>query len=193
MPASSFNLYAKWTTGEYTITLVANGGSSTDPIAEDYGASISAPTDPTREGHTFDGWYSDVELATEYVFDTMPGENITIYAKWSINSYQITFDSNGGSIVAPKPTYEGYTFAGWFEDEELTTEFEFTRMPAENLTLYAKWVIYEEAPISPSSSTDFAAIFLAYWWILPAGFVVFGLMSTMFSTKPKRRRYRRRY
>lgn len=131
-------LTAKWTANSYTIAFDTNGGSDIDPITQDYGTVITAPEAPTREGYTFTGW--DREIPT-----TMPAENMTVTAQWEINRYTITFDTAGGSevasitqdygtaITAPAdPTREGYTFIGW------DTEIPAT-MPAENITLKAKW------------------------------------------------------
>ena len=134
----NITLYAKWAANTYTITFDTAGGSEIAPITQDYGTVITAPEAPTREGYTFIGW--DKEIPT-----TMPAENMTVTAQWEINQYTITFDTNGGSEIAPitqdygtaitapaNPTREGYTFIGW--DREIPTT-----MPAENITLKAKW------------------------------------------------------
>ena len=132
--------WAKWEINQYTITFDTAGGSTVASITQDYGTAITAPADPTREGYTFIGW--DKAIPT-----TMPAENMTITAKWKVNQYTITFDSNGGSEIAPitqdygtaitvpsNPTREGYTFIGW--DKEIPAT-----MPAENVTITAKWAI----------------------------------------------------
>lgn len=134
----NITLYAKWAANTYTITFDTAGGSEIAPITQDYGTVITAPEAPTREGYTFIGW--DKEIPT-----TMPAENMTVTAQWKINRYTITFDTAGGSEVAPitqdygtaitapaDPTREGYTFMGW--DREIPTT-----MPAENITLKAQW------------------------------------------------------
>ena len=134
----NITLYAKWAANTYTITFDTAGGSEIAPITQDYGTQITAPADPTREGYTFIGWDKAIPA-------TMPAGDMTITAQWRINQYTITFDSNGGSAVAPitqdygtaitapaDPTREGYTFIGW--DTEIPTT-----MPAENITLKAKW------------------------------------------------------
>ena len=131
-------LYAQWEINRYTITFDTAGGSEIAPITQDYDTAITAPADPTREGYTFIGW--DMEIPT-----TMPAENMTVTAQWEINQYTITFDTAGGSEIAPitqdygtqittpeAPTREGYTFIGW--DREIPTT-----MPAENITITAKW------------------------------------------------------
>ena len=136
----NITLYAKWTANTYTITFDAAGGSEIAPITQDYGTNIAAPADPTREGYTFIGW--DKEIPT-----TMPAENMTVTAQWEINRYTITFDTAGGSEIAPitqdygtaitapaDPTREGYTFIGW--DREIPET-----MPAGNMTVTAQWEI----------------------------------------------------
>ena len=134
----NITLYAKWAAITYTITFDTAGGSEIAPITQDYGTVITAPEAPTREGYTFIGW--DKEIPT-----TMPAENMTVTAQWEINQYTITFDTNGGSEIAPitqdygtaivspaDPTREGYTFIGW--DMEIPKT-----MPAENMTVTAQW------------------------------------------------------
>ena len=134
----NITLYAKWTANTYTITFDTTGGSEIAPITQDYGTQIAAPANPTRKGYTFKGWDKEIP-------ETMPAENITVKAQWEINQYTIAFDTAGGSEIAPitqnygtqittpeAPTREGYTFIGW------DTEIPAT-MPAENITLKAKW------------------------------------------------------
>ena len=134
----NITLYAKWAANTYTITFDTAGGSEIAPITQDYGTVITAPEAPTREGYTFIGW--DKEIPT-----TMPAENMTVTAQWEINQYTITFDTNGGSEIAPitqdygtvitapeAPEREGYTFIGW--DKAIPET-----MPAENMTVTAQW------------------------------------------------------
>ena len=131
-------LTAKWTANSYTITFDTDGGSAIDPITQGYGTTIKAPTAPTKTGYTFMGWNPALPA-------TMPAENMTIKAQWRINRYTVTFDTDGGSAVAPitqdygtditapaDPTREGYTFIGW--DTEIPTT-----MPAGDMTITAKW------------------------------------------------------
>ena len=134
----ALTLYPVWNTNKYTITFDTNGGSEIAPITQDYGTEITAPANPTRKGYTFKGWDKEIPK-------TMPAENITVKAQWKINQYTITFDTNGGSDIAPitqdygteitapdNPTRKGYTFKGW--DKEIPKT-----MPAENITITARW------------------------------------------------------
>ena len=136
----ALTLYPVWNTNKYTITFDTAGGSKIDSITQDYDTAITAPADPTREGYTFIGWNKAIPA-------TMPAENVTITAQWKINQYTITFDTTGGSEIAPitqdygteitapaNPTREGYTFIGWDKAIPAT-------MPAENVTITAQWKI----------------------------------------------------
>ena len=138
MPAENITVKAQWEINPYTITFDTNGGSEIAPITQDYGTEITAPDNPTRKGYTFKGWDKEIP-------GTMPAENTTVKAQWEINQYTIAFDTNGGSEIAPitqdygteitapdNPTRKGYTFKGW--DKEITET-----MPAENITITARW------------------------------------------------------
>ena len=138
MPAENITVKAQWEINQYTITFDTNGGSEIAPITQDYGTAITAPDKPTRKGYTFKGWDKEIPK-------TMPAENITVKAQWEINQYTIAFDTNGGSEIAPitqdygteitapaDPTRKGYTFKGWAKEIPKT-------MPAENITITARW------------------------------------------------------
>jgi len=84
---SNITLYAKWSVNQYTISLDTNGGTEIDSITQDYLTTVSQPDDPTKEGYTFGGWYSDIELTIAYTFNTMPFENIILYAKWETQDW----------------------------------------------------------------------------------------------------------
>ena len=75
----------------YTITFNTNGGSSVSSITQDYDTLVIAPVNPTKEGYTFGGWYSDAAFTTAYSFTTMPANDITVYAKWNISSYTLQY------------------------------------------------------------------------------------------------------
>ncbi|MGN0547734.1 MAG: InlB B-repeat-containing protein, partial [Acutalibacteraceae bacterium] len=94
MPAKNTTLTAQWQINQYTITFADTGDSTIPAITQDYGTAITAPENPTKTGYTFDGW--DTEIPA-----TMPAGDMTITAKWTVNQYTITFDTDGGSEVAP--------------------------------------------------------------------------------------------
>ena len=142
----------------YNVTYDSNGGSNVSQGSVEEESLIQKPADPTKEGYTFAGWYTDETFKTEWNFDTdkMPSKDITLYAKWNVNNYNVTYDSNGGTSVPQEsveynakvskptdPTKEGYTFAGWYTDETFKTEWNFDtdKMPSKDITLYAKWTL----------------------------------------------------
>lgn len=142
-------LYAKWEINQYTITFDTDGGSEVASITQDYNTSITKPGNPTKTGHTFDGW--DTEIPS-----TMPAGDVTIKANWKVNEYTVTFNSNGGSTVDSKkvnynsavsapgaPTKEGNTFGGWYTDNgTFQNSWNFQNDKVEdNMTLYAKWTV----------------------------------------------------
>jgi uncharacterized repeat protein (TIGR02543 family) len=152
MPAQNITLYAKWNANSYTISFDSNGGSQVAAITQSFGTNINAPVSPNRQGYELIGWFATSTSETPYEFTTMESENILLTARWRINQYTISFESRAGSsvesitldydssIVMPtNPTRQGYNFQGWYTNSELTNEFNLTRMPANNLVLYAKW------------------------------------------------------
>ena len=151
VPADVTALTVQWTAPTYTVTLNTNGGTinSGNVTGYTYGVGATLPTadDMTYTGHTFKGWYDNESLTGSPVMAIGGTEtgNKEYWAKWEINQYTITVKPENGKadititqdygtvITAPEaPTREGYTFIGW--DTEIPTT-----MPAENITLKAKW------------------------------------------------------
>lgn len=135
---------------ERTMLFETGEGTPIDPLIAYSGIAIDAPPDPQRPGHVFQGWFAEETLDTPFVFDVMPEEDLTLYAKWQINTYQVTFyDSDGFTVlgtsmvnygesaVAPEdPTKEAddefiYVFGGWDKD--------FTDV-RENMDVFATYV-----------------------------------------------------
>ncbi len=150
VPAEVTKLTVQWTAPTYAVTLNTNGGTiadGKDVTGYTYGVGATLPTDVTRTGYTFKGWYDNEGLTGDPVTaigNTETG-NKEYWAKWEINQYTITVKPENGkadititqdygtAITAPAdPTREGYTFIGW--DTEIPTT-----MPAENITLKARW------------------------------------------------------
>ena len=155
MPAVNLTLTAQWLINTYTITFNSNEGSAVSPITQNFGSNVSAPAIPTREGYLFQGWFiDDVSFENEFVFTTMPSQNITLFAKWEElvgTYYTVTFDSLGGTTVTSQqviengyaelpnaPTKTGYTFVNWQNEENLVWAFETDEIK-NNMTLYATW------------------------------------------------------
>ena len=146
-------LYAKWNEIlVYTISFDSNGGSTIADQEVSEGNTVTKPVNPIRTGYTFIGWYTDNQFSTLYDFGQKVSGNFTLYAKWDVDYYTISFNTNGGSSVASQqvepgkkvtkpvdPIKDGYTFGGWFSDEALTNSFDFTTSINGNLVLYAKW------------------------------------------------------
>jgi len=122
-----------------------SGGKNPSPIDAAESEPIAPPADPEREGYKFGGWLLNSEL---YVFARMPNRNITLTAKWN-RVFTITFDSDGGSAVAPlvaaegekieppvSPVKEEFKFNGWLLDGKF---YYFTEMPSANIGLTAAW------------------------------------------------------
>ena len=148
-------LTAKWEPLKYSVTLEPNGGVINNSITEYiYGEGVVLPSasDMTKEGYTFGGWYLNSDFSGSPVTNigaTDRGDKI-YYAKWNINQYTITFDTDGGNdissitqdygstVVKPlDPTKEGYTFTGW-EPEIPDT------IPSYDMTIKAKWLDSEK-------------------------------------------------
>ncbi|QIK56983.1 InlB B-repeat-containing protein [Erysipelothrix sp. HDW6A] len=150
----------------YDVNFESNGGTAITPLTGiEEGSLITKPANPTKEGFEFAGWYSDIDLTSAWNFDTDTlNANTTLYAKWNpiapvINYYDVTFESNGGTAITPltgieegsliakpaNPTKEGFEFAGWYSNIDLTSAWNFdTDTLNANTTLYAKW-----NPIAP--------------------------------------------
>ncbi|HIJ86185.1 MAG TPA: beta-propeller fold lactonase family protein [Desulfuromonadales bacterium] len=158
-------LYAKWTLNSYTVSFNSNGGSAVTSQSIDYNTTATAPAAPGKTGYTFAGWYSDAALTAAFTFTTAITADTTLYAKWTINSYTVSFNSNGGSAVTSQsvdynalaaapaaPTKTGSTFSGWYSDVALTTAFAFTTPISADTTLYAKWTL-NSYTITPTAGT----------------------------------------
>ena len=140
VPAENMSFKAQWTINQYTLTFDADNGTEATVITQDFGTKFDSPAAPTKTGYTFAGWDSEVP-------ETIPAENKSFKALWTINQYTFTFDADGGSDVAAitqdygtkietpaAPTKTGYTFAGWVPAIPET-------VPAENMSFKAQWTI----------------------------------------------------
>ena len=153
-------LYAQWKINTFTVSYNANGGTGA-PSAQTktYGTDlILSSTKPTRTGYTFTGWNTKVDgSGTNYASSVSYTVNsgVTLYAQWTVNTYKVTFNSNGGSCdtasknvtyastygTLPTPTRSGYTFNGWYTASSGGTKVTASSAVSitANQTLYAQW------------------------------------------------------
>lgn len=134
-------------------TFTADGTTFAPTQTIDRGGKFEEPAEPSKENHTFAGWYNGDEKF-DFDADTTNAPNVlNLVAKWNINQYTVKFVSDhgsfadqtieyGGTIDTDKltpPTVEGFTFDGWYTDETHNTKFDFTKPITGNTTVYAKW------------------------------------------------------
>ena len=154
--AQNITLYAQWKVRSYSVNFDSNGGSAVASQSVKYGSKASRPTDPTRAGHTFQGWYTSRDGGARYDFNQTVTGDVTLYAHWSVNSYTLAFDGNSGKAsessrtVAyggqygslPTATRTGYAFQGWYTARDGGTKVSpSTTMGAADTTLYARWSV----------------------------------------------------
>lgn len=145
--------------GTFAVTFDTKGGIIVPVENVLNGQKATKPADPTRDGYTFDGWYTEEAYDNLYDFATPVKNALTLYAKWTINQYTITFKPENGdkdttitqdygtAVTAPaNPTRTGYTFAGW--DREIPAT-----MPAENMTVTAQWTAVGSSSSGGGSSS----------------------------------------
>ncbi len=150
----NLTLFAKWET-KYTVTVHSNNGTPASDILVTRGDHMSPLADPEYEGHTFRGWYADEDFTDGFDFATPITGDMSIYAKWDVNEYTVTFETHGGTEVIEQTvnynelldgsietTLDGHTFRGWYTDADYTTAFDIATTPiTTNMQLHAKWEI----------------------------------------------------
>ena len=155
------SLVASFKLGRYNVTFDVDGVTSTESML--YGTVIPSPDEPSKEGHTFAGWLPKFEEGA-----TVPANDITYVAQWTVNQYTITFDTDGGSAVAPitqdygtaitapaAPSKEGHTFKGWSEDIPAT-------MPAANKTIKALWNVNKYEVLFKVDGAEYSKAIVEY-------------------------------
>ena len=147
---SDVTLKAKWKKNVYTVVFDSDGGTSVAAKAVNHGEKVAEPTGVTKEGFNLDGWYNG---ETKWNFDTVVTSNMTLKAKWSAKTVTVTFNSDGGTKVDPKPvaygskveeptgvTKEGYTLDGWYNGN---VKWNFDNPVTGDMTLTAKWTLMQ--------------------------------------------------
>ena len=152
---------------KFIVTFDNEGTKTTDTIAE--GIKLTAPAAPTKEGYRFDGWYYDNNGGVaKWDFDTNTVTRaMTLKAKW-VQTYTVTFETSGGSAVAPvavdagstvskpaDPARSGYAFDGWYTENTYENPYDFHAAVTGSLTLYAKWnaIVYSDPTYAVSAPT----------------------------------------
>ncbi|EAG1108204.1 LPXTG cell wall anchor domain-containing protein, partial [Listeria monocytogenes] len=154
MPANDLMLYAHFSVNSYQVNFDIDGAVMNEAVV--YNTLLNEPTAPTKQGYTFDGWYDAETGGNKWDFKTMkmPANDVTLYAHFTVSSYQVNFDIDGAvtneAIVydallnePATPTKQGYTFDGWYDAETGGNKWDFKtmKMPANDVTLYAHFTI----------------------------------------------------
>ena len=148
MPAHDLAIKAIWQVNTYTIKFNTGSGSKIETLTYEYGAIVTAPKDPIRDGYNFVGWNAEIP-------ERMPAKNLTFTAKWEGQIKTITYNLNDGSLLEtyplefkvglgttlPTPTRSGYDFGGWYTNPEFTGTplNKIATTVINDVTLYAKW------------------------------------------------------
>ena len=156
----SIILYAQWGEVTYPITYYLNGGknSSANPVSYSANSANIVLAEPTREGYSFAGWYTDSKFTGNSVKEIIckNAAAISLYAKWNLVSYLIKYELNGGiqnntnpntysieteTITLAVPVREGYIFGGWYTNQNFTGDkiTKIAKGSSGNITLYANW------------------------------------------------------
>lgn len=154
---ANITVFAKWTINEYTIHYNSNGGTNIPSETVNSNMAVYAPSQPEKIGYTFSGWYYDNNTFSNVVKwpIVVSDSGFMLYAKWTPKNITISFNSGGGSTVAPltapagspislptAPRRFGYFFEGWTLNGN---PYVFTTMPVQNLNLLAVWSVSEKA------------------------------------------------
>jgi uncharacterized repeat protein (TIGR02543 family) len=199
LSASDKTVYAQWEAIDYTFTFDPNFGDGPNVVQEfNIGGSV-AGTEFTREGFVFDGWTLDEAGLIDYMggLENLPAGNIYVYAQWAEvlgeedELFTLTFVTNmigisyppvlfeeGDEIMPPTPTKEGYVFLGWYMDEEFSELFDFSMMPANDVTVFADWgeVLGDDDEDLPQTSDTPFRPFAVF-------FLIFGIIAVAFGKK----------
>jgi uncharacterized protein (TIGR02145 family)/uncharacterized repeat protein (TIGR02543 family) len=153
-------LTAKWVVKSFIVSFNTNGGSPSNigPVTVDSGSYFVSPIAPTRMGYTFEGWFDG---QSEYRPSTRIVGNVTLTAKWTIKSYSISFDTDGGTpstirpfsvdsgttfgiVVPTEPTKRGYDFVGWFDGSVQYTSNTAIGKDVRLVAVWANTVIHDK-------------------------------------------------
>ena len=152
VPTGDVTLTAKWTANDYEVSFVTEHGDAPTSQNVPYNETATDPGKLTEEGYTFGGWYTDKTYNTEFDFTKPITGDTTIYAKWTANDCEVSFVTEHGDAPASqnvkyngtandpgKLSEEGYTFDGWYTDDNYSTKFDFNTPITGDTKVYAKW------------------------------------------------------
>lgn len=155
-------IYAKWTANDYYVSFFTEHGDPPTSQNVKYNGTATDPGKLSEEGYTFDGWYTDDNYSTKFDFTKPIKSNTTVYAKWTAKDYEVSFITEHGDAptsqnvkyngTATNPgelTEDGYTFIGWYADDNHTTKFDFGTPITGDTKVYAKWE--KNAPVLPDT------------------------------------------
>ncbi len=140
-----------------TVSFDTDGGSNISSVEVGYETKVNTPNDPKKDHYSFLGWYTDEDCTTEFNFDTPITSDTTLYAKWKLNEFNVSFNANGGNVsqtakeviygeaygTLPTPSRTGYSFKGWYTAATGGTKIaaDTTVSAASDHTLYAQWTL----------------------------------------------------
>jgi uncharacterized repeat protein (TIGR02543 family) len=153
---SDMTIYAQWTIKSYTVVFNANGGVGDKSVTYNHGSPLGELPTPTRDGYAFAGWWTAANGGTQVTVSTVVSADMTIYAHWTIKSYAVVFDADGGNGGVtksythgvnlgelPTPTRDGYKFLGWFTATEGGSAVTSETIVTADMTIYARWEFFD--------------------------------------------------
>ena len=165
--SSPVTLYAKWKVVQHEVTFNTDGGSAIPSQLVDDNTVVLGPTVPTKQGYIFEGWYKEAALINQWdLANDVVTSATSLFAKWKVVQYEVTFNTNGGSTIASQivnqnmkvnepsvPSRLGYTFIGWYKEAALTNRWDFKKDTINSkTTLFAKWFVNSSSDSSNNSS-----------------------------------------
>ena len=185
----SCEITVKWA----TVSFDSQGGTPIPNQAVNFDSVVNQPNNPIRTGYTFCGWYRESICNSAWDFEKDKViSDITLYAKWTINTHTVTFNPQGGTAVSPKtaqygttitaptpPTRAGYFFQGWYKETACTNAWNFANdKVTSNITLYAKWASTTPAAVK-AASASYTSVKVT-WSAVPgaAGYQVYSATSS---------------